>query len=266
MLLLDIFLTFRVPSIMLSDFSLGIINVVYDYRPPGDPDFSTPSHIVDASVSSLQKGDHHYCPAAGIPELRQAVADSLNRRCESLGFAPSNVVIVPGGKPILFFGGLALLDPTDEVLLPDPGFPIYASVVNFVGARVVPYPLLPENGFRPTEAQLRSLLTPKTKILVLNSPHNPLGSVMTKEDLQFIVRLMKDFPRLWVIEDSVYDRLIFDGPPGSAAPTLLDIPEARSRLIHLNSFSKAYAMTGWRLGYGACANTAMVDSIARLGT
>ena len=213
----------------------------------GEPDFDTPQHIIDAGCRALRNGATHYTATVGIPELRQAVAEELTRtRGHAIG--PEQIVVTPGAKPIMFFTILALAEPGTEVICPDPGFPIYLSMIRFVGATPVSVPLREEKGFRFDVDELRDLVTDRTALIILNSPQNPTGGVLTKEDLGGIAEICvdRDIP---VLSDEIYDQMVYDGEFASISsfPGM----STSERTILLDGFSKTYAMTGWRLGYGA---------------
>jgi aspartate aminotransferase len=211
----------------------------------GEPDFDTPRNIIDAGIAALNSGYTHYTPAPGLPEVRQTIADYV-RKYKNIPADLEDIVVVPGGKPIMFFSILATVDPGDEVIYPNPGFPIYESVIKFVGAKPVPIPLREENQFRLDVEELKSLITPKTKMLIFNSPQNPTGGVLTKEDVEAIADLVRGKDIL-VLADEIYDRMIYsDDKPLSIA----SLPGMKDWTIVLDGFSKTYAMTGWRLGYG----------------
>jgi len=210
----------------------------------GEPDFDTPQHVIEAAVSALYRGYTHYTPSAGIPELREAIARYISTS-RGLSFTPDNVVVTPGGKPIMFFTILALVDEGDEVLYQNPGFPIYESMINFVGAKPVPMHLVETNGFQLDLDRLRQSITPRTRLLILNTPHNPTGAVIDREQLQEIARLAVEHD-FWVLSDEIYERILYEGEHISIAT----FPGMLERTIILNGFSKTYAMTGWRLGYG----------------
>jgi aspartate/methionine/tyrosine aminotransferase len=209
----------------------------------GEPDFDTPANIREAAKRALDAGFTHYGPPLGMPQLREAIAADATRR---KGFAvdPANVIVTPGAKPIMYFTLLALAEPGVEVIYPDPGFPIYESMTRFVGATPVPAPLREEHEFRMNVDELPGLVTDRTRLLILNSPHNPCGSVLTGDDLQAIAALAieRDFV---VLADEIYSRILYDGEHHSIAA----IPGMAERTIVLDGFSKTYAMTGWRLGY-----------------
>ncbi|MBV8087616.1 MAG: pyridoxal phosphate-dependent aminotransferase, partial [Chloroflexi bacterium] len=225
----------------------------------GEPDFDTPRHITEAGVEALRSGATHYTPSAGIPELRQAIAEDAGR-LRGMEFRPSEVVVTPGAKPIMFFGLLALVDPGDEVIYPNPGFPIYESVINFLGAKAVPVPLREDNDFAFDLDLLRSKVTERTKMIVINSPQNPTGGVLNRAAIEEIARLAEAFD-CWVLSDEIYDRILYEGEHVSIAA----LPGMRERTIILDGFSKTYAMTGWRLGYGLMPE-ALADQIAKLMT
>jgi aspartate/methionine/tyrosine aminotransferase len=210
----------------------------------GEPDFDTPLNVVEAAVDALHKGWTHYGPSAGLPELRQAIAEYVSR---SRGVAVSRdeVIVVPGGKPIIFFSILALADVGDEVIYPNPGFPIYESMVNYVGARAVPIRLREERDFGLDLDELASLINDKTRLIILNSPQNPTGGVLGNPAIHDIADIIRD-RNIMVLSDEIYSRLIFDGEPFS----IMSIPAFKERTILLDGFSKTYAMTGWRMGYG----------------
>jgi aspartate/methionine/tyrosine aminotransferase len=210
----------------------------------GEPDFDTPAHVVDAAVRALREGHTHYTPSPGIPELREAVARHVSRT-RGIPVDPSEVVVTPGGKPVMAFTVLALVDPGDEVVYPDPGFPIYESLVRWVGAVPRPLRLREERGFRVDPDELASLVGPRTKLVILNSPHNPCGSVLSREDVQAIAEVCQR-TRAWVLSDEIYSRILYDAQHHSIAA----VPGMRERTVILDGFSKTYAMTGWRLGYG----------------
>lgn len=225
----------------------------------GEPDFDTPAHIVEAAVEALRRGETHYTPSAGIPPLREAIAAYVSET-RGIPVDPEQVVVVPGGKPIIFFTVLSLCEPGDEVIYPNPGFPIYESMINFVGARPVPIPLRMEQGFRLDPDELADLLSPRTKLVILNSPHNPTGSVLSREDLQAIAEAVQKTDAL-VLSDEIYSRILYDGTFHSIA----SVPGMAERTVILDGFSKTYAMTGWRLGYGVMPRE-LAPHITRLMT
>jgi aspartate/methionine/tyrosine aminotransferase len=213
----------------------------------GEPDFDTPSRIVEAGCRALREGHTHYTPTAGIPELRAAIAADV-ARSRRIEVDPAQVVVTPGGKPIMFFVILALVDEGDEVLLPSPAFPIYESMVNFVGGRPVFVPLRQENEFRFDLDEFRSGLSERTRLVILNSPANPTGGVLTPEDIAGLAEILRGRSDVFVLSDEIYSRLLYEGPFASIASEPQMGPDGRT--IILDGFSKTYAMTGWRLGYG----------------
>lgn len=223
----------------------------------GEPDFDTPANVVQAAVEALQRGETHYSPSAGIPPLREAIAEEVGR-LRGIRVSPEGVVVTPGAKPIMFFTILALVEAGDEVIYPNPGFPIYESMVNFVGATPVPIPLREENEFRLDVDELRDKITPKTRLLILNSPHNPTGSVLSRDDLAQIAQLALEHDFM-VLSDEVYSRIIYQEEHVSVA----SFPGLQERTIILDGFSKTYAMTGWRLGYGVMP-VALAEAVNRL--
>lgn len=210
----------------------------------GEPDFATPANIVEAGVKALREGQTKYTPAAGIPQLREAIAEEISRT-RGITVNANQVVVTPGAKPIMFFAILALCEEGDEVIYPNPGFPIYESMIKFVGATPVPIPLLMEKDFRFDIEQFKSLVSPKTKLIILNSPHNPTGGVLTKEDLEAIAEVASEND-IMVLSDEIYSHCLYEGEFASIA----QFPGMQERTIILDGFSKTYAMTGWRLGYG----------------
>jgi aspartate aminotransferase len=225
----------------------------------GEPDFDTPANIVEAGVEALHKGWTHYGPAAGLPDLRQTIADYVSRT-RNVPVASEEVVVVPGGKPIIFFTMLALIEAGDEVIYPNPGFPIYESMVNYSIGKAVPIPLREDHDFSIDAKELASLITDRTKLIVLNSPHNPTGGVLTKKDILEITEAIGD-RNILILSDEIYSRLIYDGDHFS----IMSVPGFKERTILLDGFSKTYAMTGWRLGYGVMRPDLAVN-ISRLVT
>jgi len=225
----------------------------------GEPDFDTPEHIRQAACQALAEGYTHYGPSPGDPELREAIAETISKS-RGVDVTPEEVVVVPGAKPIIFFGIMALVNEGEEVIYPNPGFPIYESVINFVGAKPVPLPLREENEFRLDAEELGRLITPRTKMIIINSPQNPTGSVLTLEDLEAIARMAVEH-NVWVMTDEAYSRMVYDGEHHS----VLAFPGMKERTILIDGFSKTYAMTGWRLGYGV-APKPLTDAIAKLET
>jgi aspartate/methionine/tyrosine aminotransferase len=211
----------------------------------GEPDFQTPQNIIDAATRAMNSGATHYTPASGIPVVREATAAYVTRRTGSPTSA-ANIVIVPGSKNILAFLLLAMIEPGDEVIVPDPGYPIYRSLVSFIGATPVSAPIRQENDFRLDTNELRSLITPRTRLLIVNTPANPTGGVLTREDCEAIAGLAIEHD-LVVLSDEIYERLSYDGEHVS----LYGIPGMAERTVLLGGVSKAWAMCGWRLGFGA---------------
>jgi len=211
----------------------------------GQPDFRTPDFIVEAAIKALRDGHHGYTPATGIPPLREAVAADLQKRY-AVEVSPDSVMIMPGGKPTMFMAILMFGEPGAEILYPDPGFPIYRSMIEFTGATPVPVPIREENGFAFSAEETLSLITPQTRLLVLNSPANPTGGVTPKAEIDKLVAGLEKWPDVCVMSDEIYDHMTYDG---ERHITLLSYPSIRDRLILLNGWSKTYAMTGWRLGY-----------------
>jgi len=226
----------------------------------GEPDFDTAEHIVEAGCRALRSGETHYTPTAGIPELREAIAADV-AESRGIGVDPAQVVVTPGGKPIMFFAILALVEPGDEVLMPNPAFPIYESMVDFVGGTPVFVPLRQENGFRFDLDEFRGGLSEKTRLVILNSPANPTGGVFTKEDIAGIAEILRGRPDVVVLSDEIYARLLYSGSFASIASERGFGPDERT--IILDGFSKTYAMTGWRLGYGVMPE-ALAEQVTKL--
>jgi len=210
----------------------------------GEPDFNTPSNIVEAGVDAMRKGWTHYGPSAGLPELRQTIAEYVSRT-RKVPVTSDEVVVVPGGKPIIFFSILALVDDGDEVIYPNPGFPIYESMINYSVGKAVPVPLREERDFSLDVKELASLINDRTRLIILNSPHNPTGGVLGKKDILDIADAIGD-RNVLILSDEIYSRLIYDGEHFS----IMTVPGFKERTILLDGFSKTYAMTGWRMGYG----------------
>jgi len=211
----------------------------------GQPDFPTPDNIVEAAVKALRDGQHGYTPATGIPQLREAVSADLHRRFgEEVN--PDNVLIVPGGKVTMFTAILMFGEPGADILYPDPGFPIYRSMIEYTGARPIPIPIREENGFAFSAEETLALITPETRLIILNSPANPCGGVTPKAEVDKLVAGLAAHPHVAIMSDEIYDQMLYDG---EQHVSLLSYPEIRDRLILLNGWSKTYAMTGWRLGY-----------------
>ena len=226
----------------------------------GEPAFETPANIVNAAKEALDAGFTHYVPSAGILEAREAIASEVSAT-RGLEITADNIVITPGAKPIMFFGITALCGPGDEVLYPDPGFPIYESVIRFVGATPVPLALRPEMQFRLDLDELESKLSDKTKLLILNSPHNPTGGMLTPDDIDRIARLVANKP-IHVLSDEIYGRLTY----GEIAQTsIASRPGMLEKTLILDGFSKTFAMTGWRLGFGVM-NADLAAAVAQLQT
>lgn len=211
----------------------------------GEPDFDTPENVIDAGVDALHKGWTHYGPSAGLPELRQAIAEYVSRT-RGVKVTSDEVVVVPGGKPIIFFSILSLVDEGDEVIYPNPGFPIYESMINYVGGRAVPIALREERDFALDVNELESLITNRTKLIIINSPQNPTGGVLGRRDIEQIAAVLGD-RNVMVLSDEIYSRLLFDGAEHFS---IMSVPGMQERTILLDGFSKTYAMTGWRMGYG----------------
>src|SRR5204862_879686 len=225
----------------------------------GEPDFDTPVNIVDAATDALHKGFTHYGPSAGLPELREIIAQHVSET-RRVNVTPEEVVVVPGGKPVIFFTILALVEEGDEVIYPNPGFPIYESMINYVGAKAVPIRLREEMDFRLDVDELAGLINERTKLIILNSPQNPTGGVLEKRDIDGIARAMGD-RNIMVLSDEIYGRLIFEGEHHS----IMSIDGMKERCILLDGFSKTYAMTGWRMGYGVMRPD-LAAHVARLMT
>lgn len=225
----------------------------------GEPDFKTPDYICDAAIQAIRDGYTHYNPSPGYPNIRQIVSDEINKT-RGIQSNLQQVVITPGGKPIMFFVIMALVDEGDEVIYPNPGFPIYESVIQFVGAKAVPLPLREKNDFRLDLKELKSLITKKTKLIIINSPQNPTGGVLTHEDLEEIAKIAVK-KNIWILSDEIYSRIIYEGKFES----ITQFPGAFKRTIILDGLSKTYAMTGWRLGYGIMEEK-LAAHVARLAT
>jgi len=212
----------------------------------GEPDFETPKNIRDAATKAMNAGYTHYVPAAGIPELREAVAEYISKT-RHIDVKPEEVVVTPGAKPIIFFSILACVEVGNEVMYPNPGFPIYESMINFIGAKPVPMPLKEENNFAIDTEDTVKKISNKTKMIILNFPENPTGGVLTKENLEAIFDKVKNRDDLIIVSDEVYSRIIYEGEHRSIASFL----GMKDKTVIIDGFSKTYAMTGWRLGYGA---------------
>ena len=224
----------------------------------GEPDFNTPAHIIEAGVEALRGGETHYTPPAGIPQLRQAIANEVSTT-RGVDIQPENVVVTPGGKPIMFFLILALAGESDEVIYPDPGFPIYGSVVEFAGAKPVPLPIREELDFRFDLDELRSLVNERTRLVIINSPANPTGGILTDEDLAELARLAVEYDFV-VMSDEIYRKIVYGD---FDQPSIITYPGMQERTVILDGFSKTFAMTGWRLGFGVMP-TEIAAQVTRL--
>lgn len=227
----------------------------------GEPDFDTPENIIEAAKTALDSGFTHYGPSNGLLQAREAVADYVMRTRPGFACTPNEVVITPGAKPIMFYAIMATVDEGDEVIYPNPGFPIYESVINFLNAKPVPLPLKEEKEFRFDIADLEARITPKTRMVIVNTPQNPTGGILTKEDIQAIAALAIKHDFI-VFSDEIYSRITYDG---FEHYSFLQIPEMKERTILLDGFSKTYAMTGWRLGYGVMPEK-VASLVAKLQT
>jgi aspartate aminotransferase len=225
----------------------------------GQPDFQTPEHIVEAAIKALKDGHHGYTPANGIPELRQAVAADIDRRL-AVAVDPDDVVIVPGGKVTMFFAVLCFGEPGAEIIYPNPGFPIYESIIAYSGATPVAVPLLERNGFAFSAEDVLSRITPATRLIILNTPANPTGGVTPRAEVDKLAAGLARHPQIAVMSDEIYSQMLFDGREHAS---LLHHPELRDRLILLDGWSKTYAMTGWRLGYAVWPKK-LVEGVTRL--
>ena len=225
----------------------------------GQPDFRTPEHIVEAGIKALRGGHHGYTPANGLPALREAVAADLHRR-HGAEVDPDCVVVVPGGKPTMFFAMLMFGEPGAEILYPDPGFPIYESAIRYSGATPVPIPLEEARGFAFSAGDVLDRITPATRLIVINSPANPTGGVTPREEIDRLVKGLEDHPQVAILSDEIYSSMLYGG---REHVSLLQYPQIRDRLILLDGWSKTYAMTGWRLGYAVWPKSC-VDHATRL--
>ena len=226
----------------------------------GEPDFPTPENICNAAIDSIRAGDTHYTPSAGIPEVRKSIADYISRT-RGIEVHPDEVVMTPGAKPIMFYAILALINPGDEVIYPNPGFPIYESMIKFVDGIPVPLKLEEDKNFAFDPEDLRKLISPKTKMLIINTPQNPTGGILTEDVIRKIADIIKDRDDITILSDEIYSRLIFQGEHFS----ITQIPGFKDRTIILDGFSKTYAMTGWRAGYGIM-NKELAQVTAKLMT
>ncbi|MDP6228397.1 MAG: pyridoxal phosphate-dependent aminotransferase [Dehalococcoidia bacterium] len=224
----------------------------------GEPDFDTPSHIVEAGVKALRDGYTHYGPTAGLMEMREAIARN-SREVRGIDTVPAQVVVTPGAKPVMFYAILALAEPGVEVIYPNPGFPIYESLIRFAGATPVPMRLLEEKSYHPDLDDLASLITDRTRLIIINSPENPCGSILTLPELETIADLVRQHDDLYILTDEVYKDILYTGEHHSIAA----LPGMAERTIILDGFSKSYAMTGWRLGYGIMPEE-IVPNVTRL--
>ena len=225
----------------------------------GQPDFKTPDHIVEAAIKALRDGHHGYTPAPGIPELREAVATDIVKN-RGIEVDPQQVLVVPGGKVTMFFAILMFGETGAEILYPNPGFPIYESVIEFSGAKAIPIPLLEDRGFSFSANSVLSQITPRTRLVILNSPANPTGGAVPKEEIDKLVAGLADYPEVAVLSDEIYSRMCYDGHDHVS---LLHYPEIRDRLILLDGWSKTYAMTGWRMGYSVWPES-LIEQATRL--
>lgn len=223
----------------------------------GEPDFDTPENIKEAAIQALRDGYTHYCPAPGIPELREVIAAHI-RKTRNIPVTPEEVVVTPGAKPIMFFTILACVNEGDEVIYPNPGFPIYESMINFVGGKPVPMPLLEKYDFSFDMDLFASKISEKTKLVILNSPNNPTGGIIPGEDLKKVADLLRGRP-IYILSDEIYQGMQYSGTPVSIA----SLPGMKDQTIILDGFSKMYAMTGWRLGYGI-ANKTLAAHLGKL--
>ena len=212
----------------------------------GQPDFQTPEHIVEAGIKALRDGHHGYTQSTGIPQLREAVSDDIEKR-HKVNISPDQVLIVPGGKVIIFFSAMLMGEKNKEILYPNPGFPIYESAINYSGAKAVPYKLSEDMGFSFSADDILKKINKKTSLIIINSPANPTGGVVPKIELDKLVQGLQEYPDVVLMSDEIYDQFCFGEDKFT---TMLSFPEIRDRLIILNGWSKTYAMTGWRLGYG----------------
>ncbi len=212
----------------------------------GQPDFQTPEHIVEAGIKALRDGHHGYTQSTGIPQLREAVSDDIERR-HKVNISPDQILIVPGGKVIIFFSAMLMGEKNKEILYPNPGFPIYESAINYSGAKAVPYKLSEDMGFSFSADDILKKINENTSLVIINSPANPTGGVVPKIELEKLAKGLQEYPNVVLMSDEIYDQFCFGEDKFT---TMLSFPEIRDRLIILNGWSKTYAMTGWRLGYG----------------
>lgn len=228
------------------------------YLQIGEPAFDTPEHIKEAAIKAIRDGQTHYTPSPGIPQLRKIIAEKTSPR-SSAAYDSEDVVVMPAAKSVIFHMINALVDPDDEVIIPNPGFPIYESVVNYLGGKSIPLPLLEEKDFNFSLEDLTRLITPKTKLLIINSPQNPTGGVLTEETLKGMAKLAVEHD-LWVLSDEIYDNIIYDGEHIS----ITKFPGMPERTVILNGCSKSYAMTGWRIGWAVTKNRQMAQNLEQL--
>lgn len=226
----------------------------------GEPDFPTPDNICDAAIASIKAGDTHYTPSPGTPEMRNTIAKYISRT-RGIDVSPEEIVMTPGAKPIMFFVILALVNEGDEVIYPNPGFPIYESMIKFVGGKPVPIKLKEEMDFAFSVDDFKKLITPKTKMVILNTPQNPTGGILNEQEIRDIAKVLEQYPDIIILSDEIYSRLIFKGEHFS----ITQIPGFKERTIILDGFSKTYAMTGWRAGYGVMEKE-LAQKIAQLMT
>ena len=212
----------------------------------GQPDFQTPEHIVEAGIKALRDGHHGYTQSTGIPQLREAVSNDIERR-HKVNISPDQILIVPGGKVIIFFSAMLMGEKNKEILYPNPGFPIYESAINYSGAKAVPYKLSEDMGFSFSADDILKKINKNTSLIIINSPANPTGGVVPKIELEKLAKGLQEYPNVVLMSDEIYDQFCFGEDKFT---TMLSFPEIRDRLIILNGWSKTYAMTGWRLGYG----------------
>ncbi|MFT7575520.1 MAG: aspartate aminotransferase [Alphaproteobacteria bacterium] len=225
----------------------------------GQPDFKTPEHVVEAAIKALRDGHHGYTPAQGIPPLREAVANDLNQR-HGVNVDPGNVVIMPGGKPTMFFAIMMFGGAGTEIMYPDPGFPIYRSMIEYTGANPVPITLREENGFAFSAEEVLAQITSKTRLIIINTPGNPTGGAVPREEIEKLVAGLEKHPDVALLSDEIYSQMLYDG---REHVSLLRYPQLQDRLIVLDGWSKTYAMTGWRLGFSVWPQ-ALVESVVRL--
>ncbi|MCX7784677.1 MAG: pyridoxal phosphate-dependent aminotransferase [candidate division WOR-3 bacterium] len=226
----------------------------------GEPDFDTPQNIKEAAKKAIDEGYTHYGPSQGLPELRNVIAEKAGE-LRGMTFTPDEVVVTPGAKPIMSFAIMALVEDNDEVIYVNPGFPIYESMIKFMGGKAVPLPLLEKNDFLPDLRYLKKILNKKTRLLILNSPHNPCGSVMNGDYLKEMAEILEPYENLWILSDEVYSRIIYE----EKFETIAKYPGMKDRTIILDGFSKTYAMTGWRIGYGIM-HPDLAKELARIET